>query len=334
MHSLLKTAAALACLVCLSTPARAGLLTSLLSTTGPTILQDNSTSAAFDSTGAPLSATTPLGVGDIVTGVLRITQSNTGGAPTLDANQQLVILFSAKIIQKTVSGGAGGTTLYDLGPVPASAGTGKSIQELLTSGVSQFPKLTNGVNTFSDNTIFALLESQPNPVNPTAVSLTTDLAAFKSASQYKLDLTGGLIANTDFFQATLKNLGSATGPTPGKLLGLGTAGYLNGITNIGSDSGGFTMILNPLGLTIAHNVITTQEDGVTEVSAQIGFTAALIRADPTAFNNGYQIRDQTFIAVNTSPAAVPEPGSLILFSVGLAGMGAAALRRRKKPAVA
>jgi uncharacterized repeat protein (TIGR01451 family) len=269
-----------------------GSLLSGLLQPGVVVLQDNSASAVYDSTGAVLSSTSPIAVGDIVTGVLRITQSNAGSATTLDSNQQLSILFSGQVTNAVSSGWASGTTLYTLGATPSSSG--KSIDQLLSGSGSQF-----ATGTFSSNTIFAMLESQPNSTNVTSTTLASDLAAFKSASTYSLDLTGGLVASTDFFEATLRNLGSATGPTPNNLLGTGTAGFLDGITNLGSDSGAFSVILDPAGVSFVPGGVTaTHEDGITTVAADLSFTASLTREDPTAFANGYAIRDNTFISVN------------------------------------
>jgi hypothetical protein len=276
------------------TPASPGILAGLLNP-GLTVLQDNSVSAVYDSTGAVHSSTTPLGVGDIITGVLRITQSNAGSATTLAANQQLSILFSAQVSSETSDGRADGTTLFGLSAISPSAGTGKSLDELLTGGTSQF---TTG--TFSSNTTFAVLESQPNTTNPTAQTLADDLTAFKSASLYTLDVTGGLVAATDFFEVTLKNLGEVNGPTPNDLLGTGTHGYLNGTANLGSESGGFSVILNPARVPIlAGGVAATHEDGITSAPADVAFTASLVRDDAQTFAHSWVVQDNTFLALNS-----------------------------------
>src|SRR5262249_38806062 len=96
-----------------------GLLSSLVQP-GLSILQDNSVSAVYTSTGAAHPANTPIVAGDIIAGVLRITQSNAGGSPTLNGNQQLVVLYSAQIATQTTFAGA--FTEQTLRPTPAGTG--------------------------------------------------------------------------------------------------------------------------------------------------------------------------------------------------------------------
>jgi hypothetical protein len=333
MKAFLKATLAIALLAGFSTQAQAGpILSSLLTVPGLNVLQDNSSSTAFTSTGGAHDPNASIGVGDIVVGVLRITQSNTNGV-TLAANQQLSILFSAQVTGVT---NGPTTSLYTLGATPASSGL--SIDQLLSGGTSQF-----ATGTFSSKTIFAVLESSGNSNNVSQNSLTTNLAAFKSAATYMLDFTGGLVntgaTDTNFFEATLKNLGTATGPTPNQLLGKNTSGMNlpgqpDGTTGLGTDSGGFATILNPAGVNLTPDGVTaSHEDGITTALADLGFSASLTRVDPPAEANGYVFRDNTFISLNlASTTAVPEPSSMVLFSLALAGMGAAALRRRKKAA--
>lgn len=202
------------------------------------------------------------------------------------------------------------------------------------NGININPALIPGLNTAYEYTIFAT-------VNETATCIATGAAANQQCGIASLNIVNGTYTvYYDTNPGTFANYGTGTGFTNGVVLfsGTFTAGQpilaLQGPSNPGNLSLGTTFFGNvsSTNLTFINPALTATSASTT---LQFGNTQTNGFIPPTSFNGvavGALNNTNFFFQAdaNQTVLAVPEPGALALFSLGLTGLGLVSRRRRSK----
>lgn len=252
-------------------------------------MQDDSLSAFVDRDNSG-----GYSVGDVVYGMLTLSEFNSSGVPSLGVgnNEQIALLFSTKIV--SMNGGSNGT--IELGAI-GNAADAYDLRTLL--GVDA------GIVAGLDNNTVGVMVSNPNgatpatdPLNFTTAQFSTE---FTAANGWSQELSIGLVEATDFFNF------DNTGP---------------GLT--GTDRGAFTIQQEAFSVKDWIDVdMLDYASNIVKGDFTLDFGTVTL-ASGAEQANGWTFRDQSSFFVNP----VPEPSMLSLLGIGLLGLSAN-LRKRK-----
>ena len=284
--------------------------------------EDNSREAFFD-TGATNPGT--FGVGDVVVGYVRIDQRVAPGA-TVVFPDTLYAVFSQQvtsIVGTSVQFGTTSVVGLRMGDITGGTASNSSMVALYTNPA--------GYGALTGSTL------PPNQVGGAAITMA-DYTRFISGGSFLL--SAGIVDLTavtgDFFSATLKSV------APPSTAVIGAAG---GGINFASFSAGLSLLQNNTGLAFLDTILTNGEganlslvqlaivggnvvgaEDVTTQNFQDGSEFGAFAQCGTTGGCGF-INNADFLV---QPLAVPEPASMILFGLGLAGLGAYGRRRNRK----
>lgn len=303
----------------LTQPTSASIFTAGLTYDGvPDVIQDNSVSTLVFDTG-------PLGVadgiqnaGDVIAGVIKWNQNNT--PPYANFGETTMAFFAIEVLTGPVASvqtiGPYSGLSFTLGPVNPLNGA------FTMAGLLPNQSAATG-GGFNAQTMVAVF-SDPGGQNLTSVAPWTAWSnaagMLDDTTSWGLDLTMGLVASTDFFQAIVADTngdGQITYAT--EFLGL-----LDG-DQTGREAAGFTAIINNVGTLLP--VAFTDLYGVAS-SADIALLSStqLVQGTPEQQAMGWAFADQSLVKLNP----VPEPVSLLIWSLlAAAGLGMTFWRRRR-----
>lgn len=332
--------------------ASASVLTDSLSLDGvPDLIQDNSTSLAIFDQPLGTAGHGEISPGDIFAGFLRWNVNFSDG---VDIGKTAAAIFAAKVLSGPIASPGGNVVSgdpllhFELGLAPGV------LDVLLPSQAALLPGGTFGkaiIATFSNN--------DGTAADPTTQVFAAGLANMDTtagAGNWVLDATAGFLRpGVDYFEAELRDhnivgVGIAKGQD-GKIsltdadgdgyideydnfvgAGLGPFGTLGRIgvgATTGLESALFSVLINNLG---AQLLTLGGEDlaGVFRGRSDLVLTPSSTLIQPTAGNiaNGYAFADQAQVVIN--PVPVPEPASLMLWTMGLVGVVASGYSRRRR----
>jgi hypothetical protein len=291
-------------------PASASLIANL--TNGLNVFQDNSVSYITDSAGAPIGSTTPIAVGDVIQGVVNLSQNNTTIAK-VSGELDIVFAFQISSIGAEISGSP-----YSQLPVVVTA-DGTALTKSLTG--AQYAPL-------SASSAFAIVSNSASG-NVTQNPVATTYSLLNSS--FALDAYGNLSGGTsNFIQAFLADVNGTGSFTSGAV-----AGLIGTTTLVGNEAGAFTVVSNTPGLSFAPLAPVT-----TLFNSSSGSGGSLIHADGTFTSNlqppttaqaldGWEVSDQSYVTLD-AVIPIPEPASIIVWSFLVAGVGFLGIRLRRQ----
>jgi hypothetical protein len=285
-------------------------------------LTDISESFAVEtSSGAPLLSTDTIGVGDTIVGIANITTNVTG--PILNVSGQLDFVFAYKITAVGSAAAQYADVAYSLAADPT----------LLKQYLPAFAA------NISNNDAIAVLANGSAPTGSvgsvTNLDSASAFAVLNGTSQagypagYSLDAAAGIIQPGDYIAAELENFSA----TPTNAITVASLIAQGSGTPIGNDAGGFTVDYSPGLAFVAGSQITQTFPTIGNTPAegsknlfQAGFNAQLyVPNDP---NLGWDFQDNTHVLLD--PLAIPEPASIVVWSVLIAGASWIGMRVRRQ----
>lgn len=249
-----------------------------------------------------------ISVGDVFAGLMRIGEVD---GTTLQNTDQLIGVFSFTVASVTQTGGFPGSGNY-MTLAPTAAVDALSLANMM--GV--------GFGAVGATDVIAVVSDTGNAVNPVNLGLTDALVAL--AATYSREATLGIGAganahgSTDYLEVFFGGLDT------------NNDGFIQltelpaGATAIGSEAGGLTVTSHTMGAGIVFLGVSSQH-----LPGFGGSSTHDVDLQGTLSSSGggnYLITDSTVLRVN----AVPEPSTMTLFGLGLAGLGFVGYRRRKR----
>jgi hypothetical protein len=316
----LSVALALALLVGLVPVAKAGFVDTLTVSPGGTnnSYHDASYEHIYYQNGAA-----GIQVGDVIVG---FNQINIKQQPnSLSTFNTIYTVFSQQVTAISPDG-----TVITFGATPA--GNAHSLQSILSGSGLTIPTGTFAMlfdrpqnNQFSQN----LINNPP----PGATSMNDYIKFIAANGTYEFS-AGFTAGHPDFLSATLGTLGGnqLTASSATAALLNGTPESVNGFVSF---TGGFTIGVNNTGDVfnetvigsdlLAHQVVLA--NGIVKGASDAPGVAVFAQPGP----NDAGVTDSADIVVNVSAAAVvPEPGSMVMLSIGLVTLAAARFGRKKR----
>lgn len=342
-----RLACAVAVLQLFAAPALATVWTNNISYDGIIdVVQDNSVSFALLDSSPGGGADGKVSVGDIIVGTVKWNINITDGNPVED---HAITIFAAAV---TADNGRGTSVIGGNSTINFSLGAAPGVLDVL------LPTHSAAIGGFSANALGMTFSRDGGP-DPTTQNFAAATALIDTT--YTRDFEFGFGVATDYFEAELRDHrtdgppGAWTGGAGGLAVGIfgdgvidirdtDGDGYVNeyddsagvgpgaimtpGLATTGAESGGFSVLRDFSGPGPSNYLpVTTISLAGMIGSAQISLSPSTTLIQPTQsqVNNGYVFADQSTIALN----AVPEPGTMLLWS-GLLCTGAVGAWRRKK----
>jgi hypothetical protein len=323
--------------ISLSASAQAGILSSIVLPGPINTMEDDSRGniVNIDSSVAPPPGGIPVGnetftIGDVVYGAVRINQrSGPTSSPSLDDSKQLIAVYSLQL--KAFGATAGFPPFIPSLPVAvfgntpdAGATAPYSLKSLLADALEPAGvDWTKAAVVILERT-FAADSAANNPVTNTTdpgldiikTVMGTSAAVPALAGGWAVDMVLGFTGAADFYNVTLTNI-----------LGIDITALRadDAITPYGEIRGGLSVQYSNLGLPLLPDVDVVNQDVVANPLAATSFHQVTITGNTYSQNStNWDFRDNADFRIHP----VPEPGSLIVWSLVAGGIGMLRLRRR------